>query len=59
MRSKKNAKKILDLLGRDPTCGRVQGRAGAHLTLKDKLRNRNSKWSRRQIKRENDENPYA
>lgn len=36
------------LIGRDPTFGRVQGRAGVHLSRKNKMADRNSKYARRQ-----------
>lgn len=53
-RTKADIQRILSSLGRDPTYGRTQGRAGAHLNWKDKLRNRNSKIARRQRQRERD-----
>ena len=40
------------MVGRDPTCGRTQGKSGPHLTWKDKLKNRNSKLARKHKRKE-------
>lgn len=50
MKKKKKRKKIL--IARDPTYGKTQGRAGPHLTKKDKLRNRKSKDAKRKLRKE-------
>ena len=49
---KNNKKKSSDLIGRDPTCGRLAFRTGRIETQKDKLRRRNSKLTRK-LKRNN------
>ena len=49
-------KKIKAKLGRDPTFGRVVFKTGKCKTIKDKLRKRNSKLSRK-IKRDETELP--
>lgn len=41
-----------NLLGRDPAMGRVAFATGAVLTRKDRLRNRNSKQARKEIRRQ-------
>lgn len=45
----KNKIKAVDLVGRDPFCGKTQGRAGVHLSRKNKLNNRKSKHARREL----------
>jgi len=43
------------LVGRDPAMGRVAFKTGVVKTRRDKLRNRNSKLSRREKSRMNDD----
>jgi hypothetical protein len=42
------------LIGRDPTCGRLAFKVGVVPTRKDKLRKRNSKLARRELKKQLD-----
>lgn len=35
------------IIGRDPFCGKTQGRAGPHLTWKNKIKDRKSKIGKR------------
>lgn len=41
-----------NLVGRDPTHGKTQGRAGPHKTKKDKLKDRKSKETQKYWKKE-------
>ena len=47
MKRVKRVKQIKQLLGRDPTCGRLAFKTGAQKTRKDRERDRRDKYAKR------------